>query len=61
MLFRLANDIPRVNDSRNPSQDAKQEVDEEICAAAAPYGDGQKWKPYCEEVEEDCALIYRQR
>ena len=53
-FLRLTNDIPRMNDTRDPAEDAKRDVDEEISGATTLHGDGEEWDPYCEEVEEDC-------
>ena len=56
MFLSLADDVPCVYFTRDPAQDAKQNVDEEVGAAAASHGDREEGNPYREEVEEDCAL-----
>jgi len=55
-LLRLTNYVPSVNHTRDPAQNAKCDVDEEVGGAAALHGDGEEGDPYCEEVEEDCGL-----
>jgi len=48
-------DIPSVNHTRQPSENGKTNVDEEISAASALQENGDGREEDCEEVEEDIA------
>jgi len=54
--LHLADDVPRVDNARDPAQDAQQYVDEEISLAPSPQEDGYKRDKDGEEVEENGAL-----
>ena len=55
-LLGLAYNVPGMDDSWNPAQNAEKDVDEEIGAAATAHSDWEERQPYGEEVEEDCSL-----
>jgi hypothetical protein len=47
---------PSVNDPRNPSQDAKQDIDQEVGVAASLEEDGKRRQEDRKEVEADITL-----
>lgn len=49
----LANDVPTMQNPRDPTQNRETNVDEEIGAAAAFEEDGDGWEEETEEVEAD--------
>jgi len=49
----LADDPPGMKDTRNPTQDGKKDVNEEICGASSLEEDGEGWEEDGEEVEAD--------
>jgi hypothetical protein len=56
VLFRLADDVPGVYNTRYPSKNAEQYVDEEVGATSTSHCDRKEGQPYREEVEKDRAL-----
>jgi len=51
----LANDIPSMNDTRNPSQNRQQNVDPEVRRAASFENYGERRDEDCEQIEADIA------
>lgn len=52
----LADDPPRVDAARDPSQNGEQNVDEEVSAASTLEHHGDRRKEDGEEVEEDVTV-----
>jgi hypothetical protein len=49
-----------VDDTRDPTKNAEQDVDEKICATPSSHCDRQEGNPYRKEIEKDSTL-YRIR
>jgi hypothetical protein len=56
ILLCLADDVPRVDDARYPTQNAQSDVDPQIRRATSFQGYGNEGNPNRQEVEEDGAL-----
>lgn len=53
----LTNNPPRMDHTGNPSQNRKQDIDQEVCAAAGLEEDREWGQKNCEEVEADVGLL----
>jgi len=52
----LRDDPPRMYDTRQPAENRKTDVDEEVCSAASLQEDGKRWEEDGKEVEADIGL-----
>ena len=56
----FTDDVPRVQNSWNPTQNTQEDVDEDVGAAAALEEDWQGRDPQREEIEQDVGLEHRE-
>lgn len=56
-LLGLADDVPGVNDTRDPGETAKEDVDQEVSATATLHEDGHERHEDGQEVEKNIASV----